>query len=242
MRLSLRGPLSQSNGDYSNWLALRIWETRSLLTCSKKMQQLLSDKTEAMDLSLLKGLFIQRLPSNVRMILASTAKGSNLQELAEISDSVMEVISLSIATGATAQTTELGECKAKVASLRRQCSDLQATGQRRSNRRNRSRSRSWSQSGYVGTTDVSEIRQKMHTSTHQAGKRSGQQLGTTSIVGHIQSRLYFVTDRASRLKFVIDTGAEVSVVPCLHIHRKTQKVPACKPLTTLIFLRMALTH
>ena len=45
------------------------------------MQQLLGDKVEAMDSSLLSKLFLQQLPSNVRMILASTAKGSNLQEL-----------------------------------------------------------------------------------------------------------------------------------------------------------------
>ena len=88
-----------------------------------------------MDLYLLRGLFIQRLLSNVRMILASTANGSNLQELAEMADSVMEVISPSIATMATPQTTELGEIKAEVASLRRQLLDLQVTRRRRSNRR-----------------------------------------------------------------------------------------------------------
>ena len=51
-----------------------------------KLHQLLSDKADAMDLSLLRAVFLQQLPSNVRMILASTAKGSNLQELAEIAD------------------------------------------------------------------------------------------------------------------------------------------------------------
>ena len=91
----------------------------------RKMQQLIGDKAEAMDPSHLKGLFIQRLPSNIRMILASTAKGSNyLQELAEMADSVMEVISPSIAMVAPPQTTELGKLKTEVASLRRQLSDL----------------------------------------------------------------------------------------------------------------------
>ena len=63
------------------------------------------------------------------MILASTAKNSNLQELAEMADSVIEVILLSIAMVATPQGTEVGELKAEVASLRRQLSGLQATGQ-----------------------------------------------------------------------------------------------------------------
>ena len=51
------------------------------------------------------------------MILASTAKGSNLQELADTANSVMEVISLSIATVATPQGTEVRQLKAKVTSL-----------------------------------------------------------------------------------------------------------------------------
>ena len=73
-----------------------------------------------MDPSLLKGHFVQRLPSNVRMILASTAKGTSLIQLAEMVDSVMDVISLSIAAVATPQTTEMGKLKAEVESLRRQ--------------------------------------------------------------------------------------------------------------------------
>ena len=83
------------------------------------MLQVLGDKAEAMDPFLFRGLSLQQLPSNVRMILASTAKGSNILELAEMDGSVMEVISPSIATVATSQTTDLGELKAEVASLRR---------------------------------------------------------------------------------------------------------------------------
>ena len=46
------------------------------------------------------------------MNLASTAKGSNLQELAEMIDYVMEVILLSIATVVTHQANEFGKLKA----------------------------------------------------------------------------------------------------------------------------------
>ena len=76
------------------------------------------------------------------MILASTAKGSSLIELVEMEDSVMEVISLSIAMVATPQNTQLGVLKSEVASLRRQLSDLQVTGWRRSNSRSKRRTRS----------------------------------------------------------------------------------------------------
>ena len=62
----------------------------------------------------------------------------------------------------------------------------------------------------------------MHTYMHQAGKQSGQQLGAMSVDGHTQSLLFYITNRASGLKFLIDTGAEVSVVPRLHTYRKAQ--------------------
>ena len=48
----------------------------------RRMQQLLGDKAEATEPSLLRGVFLQQLPLNVRIILASTAKGSNVRELA----------------------------------------------------------------------------------------------------------------------------------------------------------------
>ena len=80
------------------------------------------------------------------MILASTAKGSNLQEFPEIADGVMEVILPFIAMAATPQTTELGELKAEVASLKRQLSNLHVAGQCRSKRRRNRRTRSHSPS------------------------------------------------------------------------------------------------
>ena len=60
----------------------------------------------------------------------------------------------------------------------------------------------------------------MHTSMHQTGKPLGQQLGATSIAGLTQSHLFYITDRSSGLKLLIDTGAEVSVVPRSHMHQK----------------------
>ena len=72
------------------------------------------------------------------MILASTAKGSNVQELAEMDDSVMKVILPSIAMVATSHSTEFEELKTEVENLRRQLSDIQATGRHRSNRRTQS--------------------------------------------------------------------------------------------------------
>ncbi len=45
------------------------------------------------------------------------------------------------------------------------------------------------------------------------GKQAGQALAATSASGLQPSRLFFVSDRSSGLRFLVDTGAEVSVVP-----------------------------
>ena len=83
-----------------------------------------------------------------------TTKKSNLQELAEMGDRMMEVILPSITTVATPQGTEVGELKAEMASLRRQLSiyrpldGSEATGEPDPNHV------LYLSQGYVGTTDV----------------------------------------------------------------------------------------
>ena len=42
----------------------------------------------------------------------------------------------------------------------------------------------------------------------------------TSVAGHTQSRLFFVTDYANCFRFIVDTGAEVSVIPPSRTDRK----------------------
>ena len=87
-----------------------------------------------MDSSLIKELFLHRLPSNVRMIPALTAKRSTLEELAEMAVNTMEVVLQSIATVAVPQSTsEVGKFLAKVVSLRKLLLVLQSTGRHRRN-------------------------------------------------------------------------------------------------------------
>ncbi|MES9975810.1 MAG: reverse transcriptase domain-containing protein, partial [Candidatus Thiodiazotropha sp.] len=48
----------------------------------------------------------------------------------------------------------------------------------------------------------------------QAGKRQHQQLVATNIAGVPHpSRLFYITDRNTRIRFLVDTGAQVSVIP-----------------------------
>ena len=46
-----------------------------------------------------------------------------------------------------------------------------------------------------------------------SGKRPGQSLVATSVTGLISSRLFYITDTSTKLRFLIDTGAEVSIIP-----------------------------
>ena len=59
----------------------------------RRMQQLLGDKLSASAdaNSFLRELFLQRLPPNVRMVLASTDDAMDLNKLAGMADKVMEV-------------------------------------------------------------------------------------------------------------------------------------------------------
>ncbi|XP_077559151.1 uncharacterized protein LOC144174362 [Haemaphysalis longicornis] len=58
----------------------------------RRMTQLLGSRAQAMDGALLRELFLQRLPANVQMVLA-TASSMDLPSLASLADKVMEVAS-----------------------------------------------------------------------------------------------------------------------------------------------------
>lgn len=55
-----------------------------------RLQQLLGGKVPTFDVALLRELFLQRLPTNVRMVLVSAA-GLDLEKLAKLADSIMQV-------------------------------------------------------------------------------------------------------------------------------------------------------
>ena len=57
----------------------------------RRMEQLLGDQGSEHTATLLKELFLQRLPSNVRMILASTPGDNTVQDLAALADKIVEV-------------------------------------------------------------------------------------------------------------------------------------------------------
>ena len=107
----------------------------------RRMQQLLGDHAEVTDGSFIRELFLQRLPSNVRMVLASTSATTSLEELAELADKIVEVATPTIAATTTPQPfsqllTELEQLRTEVRQLQRSVKTLSH------NRRGRSTSHS----------------------------------------------------------------------------------------------------
>lgn len=66
----------------------------------RRLQQLLGDSPTTFDPSLLRELFLQRLPATVRMVLAPTTN-ITIEALAQLADRVVEVASPAISTVAT---------------------------------------------------------------------------------------------------------------------------------------------
>ncbi len=62
----------------------------------RHVQQLLGDRI-GLDGTFLKELFLQRIPSNIRMVLAASPSDTSLNNLAELADHVMEVASQPVA-------------------------------------------------------------------------------------------------------------------------------------------------
>ena len=62
----------------------------------RRMNQLLGDNT-TLNESVLRELFLQRLPANVRMVLAATPSGTSLENLADLADKVSEVAAPTVA-------------------------------------------------------------------------------------------------------------------------------------------------
>ena len=93
------------------------------------MQQLLGDKAGATDGSFIRELFLQRLPANVRMVLASAGDTVSLEELAQLADKVVEVAAPSISAMSAPQlTAEVAQLRAEVTHLRELVKSLSSRG------------------------------------------------------------------------------------------------------------------
>lgn len=83
----------------------------------RRMYQLLGDRATTFDTSLLRELFLQRLPAQVRMVLAS-AGDLALPALAEMADNVLEMAAPTLAAVSSPPNTEVHQLREEVAELR----------------------------------------------------------------------------------------------------------------------------
>ena len=100
------------------------------------MQQLLGDRA-APDNAFLKELFLQCLPANVRMVLASADTTTELPKLAEMADKIMEVARPPTVAAISAPDPDVQQLKAEVSRL----ADLVASLTQYNPQHSRSRSR-----------------------------------------------------------------------------------------------------
>ena len=90
----------------------------------RHLQQLTGDTPKA-DLAFLRELLLQCLPSNVRMVLASTQSDMPINELAQLADKITEVVIPEV-TNVSVQprSTELESLRAEIVSLKKQITSL----------------------------------------------------------------------------------------------------------------------
>ena len=82
----------------------------------RRMQQLLGDETAATNDALIRELFLQRLPINVRVVLASTPETASLYELAQLADRIVDAAPPTI-SGITTSQDEVEKLHADVSRL-----------------------------------------------------------------------------------------------------------------------------
>ncbi|XP_071948028.1 uncharacterized protein [Antedon mediterranea] len=142
----------------------------------RKMYQLLGSRT--LEDSILKQLFIQRLPNNVQLILAATGGNVTVAQIAELADRILEVspsqprvAAISNPTSANADRNEIQTLRAEINKLTAMVSSL-ANDQHRDKSRSRSRNRNRSSSAKRTQTNENDSEQCWyHTRFGKAARR-----------------------------------------------------------------------
>lgn len=100
----------------------------------RRMQQLLGNQPELIGGSgaFLRELFLQRLPGNVRVVLAATDESLTIDKLAELADRIVAVATPSVSAVSTPQlTTEVDQLRAEVGRLQGVVKSLSSQSQLR---------------------------------------------------------------------------------------------------------------
>ena len=71
----------------------------------RRIQQLLGDKANTMDSEIMRELFLQHLPTHIRLLLTPSAGEINLDKLAQLADCIVEASSMRTIAATEADTT-----------------------------------------------------------------------------------------------------------------------------------------
>ena len=170
---------------------------------------------------LLRELFLKRLPSNMRMVLAPSGEEISLDNLAEVADHVMEVSVPSVAAVRAppppSTSAELESLRSEVHQLQEMMRSLSVHPRHRSPTPARRHSPSQPETTpSAGTINVLET--PPPSAAHPAAREMIRP--DASVPGPVPSRLFHIMDHACGLRFLVDTGAVVRVLPPSRTERK----------------------
>ncbi|BHF63609.1 hypothetical protein SprV_0200660300 [Sparganum proliferum] len=193
----------------------------------RRMQQLVGERK--FDTFILRQLFLQRLPLDVQTVLAVSQE--SIEELAELADKVLALrviethsVSHTVSPVSHEYDQRLDRLEQLVMQLTTQLSAVAAGGPRRSRDRRRSSSRSCNRRQQSSSRMCWQHEQFGEAARRYLGKRyrPAVEANAAGSAANVHTRRLFLWDRIADAKFLVDSGAEVSVIPPTPTERKTR--------------------
>ncbi|BHF61467.1 hypothetical protein SprV_0100444100 [Sparganum proliferum] len=190
----------------------------------RRMRSLLGDMQ--VDDKFVKEMFLERLPADVQTILASGSQDLTASQLAEMADRMIEVQRFRSPTVAqiSSSSSVNDQLVKQVSAMADEMASLKIQLARLTSSRSYSRRRS-----------------------PEAGKPVSQRIDATVFSGYSGSgRTFYVCDIATRRRFLVDTGAQISVVPPTAADRRFPsrglhlQAANCSPIPTFGSLSLTL--
>ncbi|BHF59593.1 hypothetical protein SprV_0100255300 [Sparganum proliferum] len=180
----------------------------------RRMRTLLGDMQ--VDEKLVKEMFLERLPADVQTILASGSQDLTLSHLAEMADRMIEVQRFqppSVAQISTSSSTVNEQLLQQMSAMANEIASLKL--------------------------QLARITCSRSPSRHRSRKPASQRIDATVFSGSPSSgRTFYVCDNVTRRRFLVDTGAQINVVPPTPVDRRCPspglhlQAANCSPIST----------
>ncbi|BHF81015.1 hypothetical protein SprV_0702414400 [Sparganum proliferum] len=180
----------------------------------RRMRALLGDMQ--VDEKLVKYMFLERLPADVQTILAFGSQDLTLSHLAEMADRMTEVQRFqppSVAQISTSSSTVNEQLLQQMSAMANGIASLKL--------------------------QLARITCSRSASRHRSRKPASQRIDATVFSGSPSSgRTFYVRDKVTRRRFLVDTGAQISVVPPTPVDRRCPspglhlQAANCSPIST----------